>query len=66
MDKVKILIIGEFKHYMYEEAFSDTLKKLNYEVHKFQISKYIENYIGKFEFFLSLKGPIYYHLNKKI
>jgi hypothetical protein len=61
---MKILIVGDWSHPMYEKAFKDALMSLGHEVIQCSYYNYFKSPLGKFETKYCFAGPMTYLFNR--
>ena len=63
---MKILHVGAFEYYLFDEAVAETMEGLGHEVIRFSFYKYVKGWLGKIERYLSWVGPLSYYMNVKL
>ena len=63
---MKIIHVGAFEYYIFDEVVSDTMEELGHEVIRFPVYKYIKGFLGKVERHLSWVGPLSIYMNFRL
>lgn len=63
---MKILHVGAFEYYLFDEAVAETMEELGHEVIRFSFYNYVKGWLGKVERYLSWVGPLSYYMNVQL